>query len=104
MKRSIIFIIVIAIVDFCSAATFTVDNDGPADFNNIQAAVDVAMNGDTIIVAAGTYTGPGNYDIDFNGKAIVLKSQSGPADCVIDCQCQDCAFYFRQRETGLTRR
>jgi len=41
----------------CTAAgrTIYVDDDGPADFNNIQAAVDDANYGDTILVAAGTY-------------------------------------------------
>ena len=63
-----------------------VDNDGPADYNNIQTAIDDANNGDTILVADGTYTGDGNRDIDFKGKAITVKSQNGPETCVIDCQ------------------
>jgi len=35
--------------------TWTVDDDGPADFSTIQAAVNAASSGDTIIVAAGIY-------------------------------------------------
>ncbi|UCD29284.1 MAG: hypothetical protein JSV03_02045, partial [Planctomycetota bacterium] len=50
-------------------ATIYIDDDGPADFNNIQAAIDAAGNGDTIVVGDGTYTGDGNRDIDFKGKA-----------------------------------
>jgi pectin methylesterase-like acyl-CoA thioesterase len=38
------------------AAIITVDDDGAADFDNIQAAVDSAGNGDEIIVQPGTYT------------------------------------------------
>ncbi len=39
----------------CQARIITVDNDGPADFNNIQAAINDANNGDTINVAEGVY-------------------------------------------------
>ena len=63
-----------------------VDDDGPADFNKIQAAIDYANNGDTIIVADGIYSGNGNRDIDFRGKSITVKSQNGPENCIIDCQ------------------
>jgi hypothetical protein len=63
-----------------------VDDDGTADFNNIQAAIDDANDGYTILVADGTYTGNGNRDIDFKGKAITVKSENGPKTCIIDCQ------------------
>jgi hypothetical protein len=33
----------------------------------------------------GTYTGEGNRDIDFNGKAITVSSENGPENCIIDC-------------------
>jgi len=39
-----------------SATTWTVDDNGPANFTTILAAIDAASDGDTIIVAAGTYT------------------------------------------------
>ncbi|MHC4315392.1 MAG: hypothetical protein ACYSW3_23350, partial [Planctomycetota bacterium] len=47
-----------------------VDNDGPADFNNIQAAIDDSNDGDIIIVAEGRYF----ENINFNGKNITLRS------------------------------
>ncbi len=60
-------------------------------FDSIQKAVDFAQLGDTVIVLQGTYTGTGNRDIDFLGKAIIVRS-SNPNDpnivaaTVIDCQ------------------
>ena len=38
------------------AETWTVDDDGPADFQSISSAVYAASDGDEIIVAPGTYT------------------------------------------------
>jgi pectin methylesterase-like acyl-CoA thioesterase len=51
-----------------------VDDDGPADFDNIQAAIDDSNDGDIIIVQPGTYTGAGNRDILFYAKAITVRS------------------------------
>ena len=62
-----------------SAATINV----PGDFGTIQAAIADAgtVNGDEIIVSPGTYL----EAINFNGKAITLRSASGdPADTIID--------------------
>lgn len=69
-----------------SARTITVANDGGADFRTIQAGIDAAVDGDTVLVRPGTYTGDGNRDLDFKGKAITVKSESGPKTCIIDCQ------------------
>ncbi|MHC4230024.1 MAG: right-handed parallel beta-helix repeat-containing protein, partial [Planctomycetota bacterium] len=60
--------------------TITVDDDGPADFNTIQAAIDDADNGNGIAVAPGTY----NEAINFNGKAIRLYSSAGRDVTTID--------------------
>ena len=56
------------------ATTWTVDDDGKADFNNIQAAVDAASDGDEIVVMPGTYTGTGDAVIDMLGKGVTLRS------------------------------
>jgi len=70
-----------------SGMVFRLRADGTGDFGTIQAAVDASLNGDTIELHDGTYTGPGNVDVDFAGKAITIRSRSGhPEACVIDCQ------------------
>jgi predicted outer membrane repeat protein len=58
----------------------------PADFPTIQDAIDDVLEGSTVIVADGVYTGFGNRNIDFKGKAITVRSENGPTSCVIDCQ------------------
>ena len=54
----------------------------PADQPSIQLAIQAAQNGDTVEVAAGTYV----EQIDFLGKAIVVRSSGGAAATVIDSQ------------------
>jgi hypothetical protein len=65
-----------------AAATLTV---GTPSYPTIGSAVTAAQNGDIVLVPDGTYTGPGNVDIDFQGKAITVQSVNGPASTVIDC-------------------
>lgn len=57
----------------------------PVDYATLQAAVSQAENDDTVLVADGRYTGPGNYNIVINRK-ITVVSEHGPYDCTIDCE------------------
>jgi len=59
----------------------------PSSYHTIQLALDLAAPGDTVVLASGVYRGAGNRDLDYNGKAITLRSVSGdPALCIIDCE------------------
>ena len=58
----------------------------PAQYSTIQEAIKRSWNGGTVWVADGIYQGQGNRDIDFLGKAIIVRSENGPENCIIDCQ------------------
>ncbi|MBA7661786.1 hypothetical protein ES703_69806 [subsurface metagenome] len=72
----------------------------PRDFTTIQEAIDSAAHGDIVEVSAGTYTGDGNWDIDFWGKAITVRSEAGPSRTTIDCSGHEGhrGFYFHRGE------
>ena len=63
----------------------------PAQYSTIQTAIDACPTGGVVIIAPGTYRGPGNRDISFRGKAVTVRSMD-PNDpavvgaTVIDCQ------------------
>ncbi len=52
------------------------NEDGSAahPFDAIQEAINAASSPDEVVVIEGTYTGPGNRDLDPNGKAITVRS------------------------------
>ena len=54
-------------------------------FDAIQEAIDASYDGNTVIVRDGRYSGPGNVNVSFLGKAITVQSLNGPAACTIDC-------------------
>ena len=85
-----------------SASTIRV----PIDQSTIQAGIDSASVGDTVLVADGTYTGDGNREIDFVGKAVVLMSENGPESCVIDAEGTEAephwSFYFHNSEDSTS--
>jgi hypothetical protein len=67
---AIIWLLLAVFSAAAAAKTIYVDDDGPADFNNIQAAIDDSNDGDTIIVAEGIYY----ENINFKGRNIALRS------------------------------
>jgi hypothetical protein len=78
----------------------------PADHSTIGAAIAASANGDTVLVANGTYTGDGNRDLDFTGKQILLESESGPDSTILTCQGTITephrGFYFHNSEDSTS--
>lgn len=71
----------------------------PTPYPTIQDGIDAANPGDIVLAADGTYTGDGNKNLDFNGKAITVTSANGAESTIIDCEGGGRAFYFHSGET-----
>jgi len=79
---------------FSSAILRSATINIPADKPTIQAGIDAASNGDTVLVAPGTYY----ENIDFKGKAITVTSSDGPAKTIIDGGAKTATVSFRSAE------
>jgi predicted outer membrane repeat protein len=99
MKRVVLFLGWLVVAVPCAGEIIIVDDGGYGDFDNIQAAIDDSNDGDIIYVLPGTYTGPGNRDIDYGGRAVTVTGVD-PEDpyivaaTVIDCNGQGRGFGF----------
>jgi nitrous oxidase accessory protein len=80
----LLFLLVLADLKFVESArasrTWTVDDDGSADFHTIQEAVNAASDGDTVLVHSGTY-----YEHVYVNKTILLIGEN-PFDTIINAQ------------------
>ena len=90
MKRMNLAIIVLLSVVTLSAAVINV----PGDVTTIQAGMDIAINGDTVLVDRGTYV----ENIDFAGKNIVVQSLRGPVLTTIDGNQNGAVVLFLSQE------
>ncbi|MHC4157102.1 MAG: right-handed parallel beta-helix repeat-containing protein, partial [Planctomycetota bacterium] len=103
MKKAVLFLSWLVVGAACAGEIIIVDDGGYGDFDNIQAAIDYSYDGDIIYVLPGTYTGPGNRDIDYGGRAITVTGVD-PQDpyivaaTVIDCNGQGRGFHFHDGE------
>jgi hypothetical protein len=74
LSKRVLPVIATAALLTCSYRAEAADLLVPSQFATIQTAIDASANGDTVLIAPGTYQGP----IDLKGKAIVVRgSQIG---------------------------
>ena len=76
----------------------------PADYPDIQSAVDAAVTGDEIIVGPGVYTGGSDvdYGIVISNKDIYLHSSDGPSKTFIDGENTRRCMFFNEGVTSNT--
>ncbi len=70
----------------------------PSDYNTIQAAIDAANSGDTILIADGIFSGPSNKNLswDASQKHLIIKSENGYSNCILDCEYSGRGFNLNQ--------
>ena len=99
MKKLLVALTAVMLLSF-SASSITIHV--PGDQPTIQAGIDNASDGDTVLVADGTFTGTGNKNLNYNGKAIVVISENGAEYCIIDCENSGRGFYFNSEEDSTS--
>jgi hypothetical protein len=103
MRNRILAIVVVAMLPGSAlATTYVLRPAGLGDFASIQAAVNASVTGDTIELASGVFSGAGNHDIQIDGKALTIRSQSGdPSTCIIDCESEGRGFHLVSGYAGM---
>jgi hypothetical protein len=62
-----------------------------------------SADGESVVLLDGVYTGAGNTELDLGGKDIVVRSQNGRANCVLDGQSTHYGFKLHSNEPPTTR-
>lgn len=100
-RLSVLSALILRFVLICLACAALADAQTtinvPADQPTIQSAINVANNGDTVVVAPGTYI----ENLDFLAKAITVTSSDGPAVTIVDGNAAGPVVTFKTNE-GLS--
>jgi len=107
MKISIFAILLLTVLSMLHAATLSVALDGSQAYTSIQAAIDTANNGDTVLVYPGRYY----ENIDYIGKSITVCSLEATTNdstyityTIIDGNQNGSCVTFRNAEQNATLR
>ena len=93
-RQNLILALCMVLACNCMANTIYVRLDGKGDADTIQGGIDLAVYGDTVLVADGTYTGVGNRNLVLNGIGVTVESENGPELCTIDAEGAERIFYI----------
>jgi parallel beta-helix repeat protein len=77
MKKSVIFSGALSLIIWSASIARVVHV--PGEYGTIQIGINAAVDGDTVLVAAGTYT----EHFSYNGRNILVISESGPENTII---------------------
>ncbi len=96
MRYVITILIAVLCTGFAGAAQYNVPS---SDFATIQQAINACTDGDRVVIAEGTFSGFGNINVSFRGKAITVRSVDPDdpavvAATVIDVQKMGSGFAF----------
>ena len=103
IMRSVLFLVSALLLGLSNNLQATIINV-PGDAPTIQRGINAAVDGDTVMVALGTYY---EYNLDFLGKAITVMS-THPANpgvverTIIDAQGDGKVFYFHSGEDSTS--
>lgn len=90
---SIVMLILVAISGASTPAQTTIMVPGSQP--TVQAGINAANDGDTVLVGPGTYA----ENINFNGKAITVTSSGGPLVTILDGRANGTVVTFNNNET-----
>ncbi len=72
----------------------------PGDAATIQGGINLASQGDTVLVGPGTWSGGGNVNLSFGGVDLVLLSSAGRDVTTINCGSSSRALVFQSGESA----
>jgi hypothetical protein len=97
LTQRMLFVVLSSFLPFlCAPNSYAqVTINVPADQATIQAGINAASNGDTVLVVDGTYA----ENINFRGKSITVSSSGGPSVTFIDGSAKGSVVTFNSGET-----